>query len=186
MRKIIIFFILTINLIFLIVFPSPFKDLTYQIINLFLTFYIPALFPTIFLINMIFKTGLLQSLYITHRRLAKHLISLIIIFGGTPTFLSLKEELVIEEKSSYPLAFIGPSFSYIYFIFFPNLGYYALLIALASILIRYLLTLVIKSELVLKVYDNPKNLYTAMIKVTKSSLNSLFSLFIVTVKIFQN
>jgi len=163
--------------------PNPYKQIIYDILELFFKFYIPALFTTLFLIKMIFKTNVLQELSIKHQTLATILSSTLIIFGGTPIFLGLSNELEISKKSKEQFFFIGPSFSFIYYAFFPFLGYKALLLALFSILLRLFFFLIFFQKLTFKNDNNAISFYDSFLSSTKETIASLFNLILIVCSI---
>ena len=62
MNRKILFLIALYLLLFLFLNPMPYKQVTDEIVTQFLTFYIPALFPSIFFINTLLKSGYIQDL----------------------------------------------------------------------------------------------------------------------------
>lgn len=133
-----------ISAVFLVSYLSPevYRDYLLNLGDLALKFFIPAIFPTVFLIAMLLETGCVQDLCQRFPRFGNLVMAAILAFGGTPTLLSVWAQLELEPGECDRLAarYVAPSFSFIFFLFKPLVGpTYALLDALGFFLIPLLL-----------------------------------------------
>ena len=122
MKKNYIIFYLCLFFIFIIyIYPIQYKSNIINLVNLFFYFFLPALLPTFFFLNILLKTNIIQN--IKNKKVSSFLITFLLAFGGTPLFLVLSKyfyDLSFPNKSqsirlSFQLSFNN---AYNYFKFY--------------------------------------------------------------------
>lgn len=183
MNRKILFLIALFLLLFLFLNPMPYKQVTDEIVTQFLTFYIPALFPSIFFINTLLKSGYIQDLAKRKPGVANCILLITILFGGTPALLSLKDDIEINDDNLLSAILITPSFSYIFFIFSKYIGYLALLLGLCIIVLKFLVLIFFKKEIKILVDKKVESTFELVNRAAKDSLGSIFNLAVVILSV---
>ena len=116
MKKNYIIFYLCLFFIFIIyIYPIQYKSNIINLVNLFFYFFLPALLPTSFFLNILLKTNIIQN--IKNKKVSSFLITFLLAFGGTPLFLVLSKYIDKTKFKGQEYRFVGPSFSFMIYLF---------------------------------------------------------------------
>lgn len=116
MKKNYIIFYLCLFFIFIIyIYPIQYKSNIINLVNLFFYFFLPALLPTSFFLNILLKTNIIQN--IKNKKISSFLIAFLLAFGGTPLFLVLSKYIDKTKFKGQEYRFVGPSFSFMIYLF---------------------------------------------------------------------
>ena len=118
MKKNYIIFYLCLFFIFIIyIYPIQYKSNIINLVNLFFYFFLPALLPTSFFLNILLKTNIIQN--IKNKKISSFLIAFLLAFGGTPLFLVLSKYIDKTKFKGARISFCWAKF-FFYDLSFPN------------------------------------------------------------------
>lgn len=133
MKKNYIIFYLCLFFIFIIyIYPIQYKSNIINLVNLFFYFFLPALLPTSFFLNILLKTNIIQN--IKNKKVSSFLITFLLAFGGTPLFLVLSKYIDKTKFKGQEYRFVGPSFSFMIYLFQINHNQFSFLFSFLLIM----------------------------------------------------
>ena len=154
MKKNYIIFYLCLFFIFIIyIYPIQYKSNIINLVNLFFYFFLPALLPTSFFLNILLKTNIIQN--IKNKKISSFLIAFLLAFGGTPLFLVLSKYIDKTKFKGQEYRFVGPSFSFMIYLFQINHNQFAFLFSFLLIMPTIILNFI--KPITFEFYKLPEN-----------------------------
>lgn len=154
MKKNYIIFYLCLFFIFIIyIYPIQYKSNIINLVNLFFYFFLPALLPTSFFLNILLKTNIIQN--IKNKKVSSFLITFLLAFGGTPLFLVLSKYIDKTKFKGQEYRFVGPSFSFMIYLFQINHNQFAFLFSFLLIMPTIILNFI--KPITFEFYKLPEN-----------------------------
>lgn len=154
MKKNYIIFYLCLFFIFIIyIYPIQYKSNIINLVNLFFYFFLPALLPTSFFLNILLKTNIIQN--IKNKKVSSFLITFLLAFGGTPLFLVLSKYIDKTKFKGQEYRFVGPSFSFMIYLFQINHNQFSFLFSFLLIMPTIILNFI--KPITFEFYKLPEN-----------------------------
>lgn len=154
MKKNYIIFYLCLFFIFIIyIYPIQYKSNIINLVNLFFYFFLPALLSTSFFLNILLKTNIIQN--IKNKKVSSFLITFLLAFGGTPLFLVLSKYIDKTKFKGQEYRFVGPSFSFMIYLFQINHNQFAFLFSFLLIMPTIILNFI--KPITFEFYKLPEN-----------------------------
>lgn len=181
MKKRIGFLITLFLLVLTIAQPEIYKAYLLNLVELGLTFFFPAIFPTLLFMYILLDSGAIQELSSSKPYLSSFLATLIIAFGGTPVLLCFLPQIKMEksDETRFIYRHIAPSFSFVFFLLKDCLTpLYSFLFPAVIMAIPIMLQLLfpIKIGFIDTEFSDKYSLIDSSIKSTAGAFKSLFNL----------
>lgn len=183
MKKNYIIFYLCLFFIFIIyIYPIQYKSNIINLVNLFFYFFLPALLPTSFFLNILLKTNIIQN--IKNKKISSFLIAFLLAFGGTPLFLVLSKYIDKTKFKGQEYRFVGPSFSFMIYLFQINHNQFAFLFSFLLIMPTIILNFI--KPITFKFYKLPENQFKLkdFVSSIDEVIKSIYKLLMIIALIF--
>lgn len=183
MKKNYIIFYLCLFFIFIIyIYPIQYKSNIINLVNLFFYFFLPALLPTSFFLNILLKTNIIQN--IKNKKISSFLITFLLAFGGTPLFLVLSKYIDKTKFKGQEYRFVGPSFSFMIYLFQINHNQFAFLFRFLLIMPTIILNFI--KPITFEFYKLPENQFKLkdFISSIDEVIKSIYKLLMIIALIF--
>lgn len=183
MKKNYIIFYLCLFFIFIIyIYPIQYKSNIINLVNLFFYFFLPALLPTSFFLNILLKTNIIQN--IKNKKISSFLIAFLLAFGGTPLFLVLSKYIDKTKFKGQEYRFVGPSFSFMIYLFQINHNQFAFLFSFLLIMPTIILNFI--KPITFEFYKLPENQFKLkdFISSIDEVIKSIYKLLMIIALIF--
>lgn len=183
MKKNYIIFYLCLFFIFIIyIYPIQYKSNIINLVNLFFYFFLPALLPTSFFLNILLKTNIIQN--IKNKKVSSFLITFLLAFGGTPLFLVLSKYIDKTKFKGQEYRFAGPSFSFMIYLFQINHNQFAFLFSFLLIMPTIILNFI--KPITFEFYKLPENQFKLkdFISSIDEVIKSIYKLLMIIALIF--
>lgn len=183
MKKNYIIFYLCLFFIFIIyIYPIQYKSNIINLVNLFFYFFLPALLPTSFFLNILLKTNIIQN--IKNKKVSSFLITFLLAFGGTPLFLVLSKYIDKTKFKGQEYRFVGPSFSFMIYLFQINHNQFAFLFSFLLIMPTIILNFI--KPITFEFYKLPENQFKLKYFVSSIDevIKSIYKLLMIIALIF--
>lgn len=183
MKKNYIIFYLCLFFIFIIyIYPIQYKSNIINLVNLFFYFFLPALLPTSFFLNILLKTNIIQN--IKNKKVSSFLITFLLAFGGTPLFLVLSKYIDKTKFKGQEYRFVGPSFSFMIYLFQINHNQFAFLFSFLLIMPTIILNFI--KPITFEFYKLPENQFKLkdFISSIDEVIKSIYKLLMIIALIF--
>jgi len=186
MKKNYIIFYLCLFFIFIIyIYPIQYKSNIINLVNLFFYFFLPALLPTSFFLNILLKTNIIQN--IKNKKVSSFLITFLLAFGGTPLFLVLSKYIDKIDKTKFKgqeYRFVGPSFSFMIYLFQINHNQFAFLFSFLLIMPTIILNFI--KPITFEFYKLPENQFKLkdFVSSIDEVIKSIYKLLMIIALIF--
>ena len=183
MKKNYIIFYLCLFFIFIIyIYPIQYKSNIINLVNLFFYFFLPALLPTSFFLNILLKTNIIQN--IKNKKVSSFLITFLLAFGGTPLFLVLSKYIDKTKFKGQEYRFVGPSFSFIIYLFQINHNQFAFLFSFLLIMPTIILNFI--KPITFEFYKLPENQFKLkdFVSSIDEVIKSIYKLLMIIALIF--
>lgn len=183
MKKNYIIFYLCLFFIFIIyIYPIQYKSNIINLVNLFFYFFLPALLPTSFFLNILLKTNIIQN--IKNKKISSFLITFLLAFGGTPLFLVLSKYIDKTKFKGQEYRFVGPSFSFMIYLFQINHNQFAFLFSFLLIMPTIILNFI--KPITFEFYKLPENQFKLkdFVSSIDEVIKSIYKLLMIIALIF--
>lgn len=183
MKKNYIIFYLCLFFIFIIyIYPIQYKSNIINLVNLFFYFFLPALLPTFFFLNILLKTNIIQN--IKNKKVSSFLITFLLAFGGTPLFLVLSKYIDKTKFKGQEYRFVGPSFSFMIYLFQINHNQFAFLFSFLLIMPTIILNFI--KPITFEFYKLPENQFKLkdFVSSIDEVIKSIYKLLMIIALIF--
>lgn len=183
MKKNYIIFYLCLFFIFIIyIYPIQYKSNIINLVNLFFYFFLPALLPTSFFLNILLKTNIIQN--IKNKKVSSFLITFLLAFGGTPLFLVLSKYIDKTKFKGQEYRFAVPSFSFMIYLFQINHNQFAFLFSFLLIMPTIILNFI--KPITFEFYKLPENQFKLkdFISSIDEVIKSIYKLLMIIALIF--
>lgn len=183
MKKNYIIFYLCLFFIFIIyIYPIQYKSNIINLVNLFFYFFLPALLPTSFFLNILLKTNIIQN--IKNKKISSFLIAFLIAFGGTPLFLVLSKYIDKTKFKGQEYRFVGPSFSFMIYLFQINHNQFSFLFSFLLIMPTIILNFI--KPITFEFYKLPENQFKLkdFVSSIDEVIKSIYKLLMIIALIF--
>ena len=183
MKKNYIIFYLCLFFIFIIyIYPIQYKSNIINLVNLFFYFFLPALLPTSFFLNILLKTNIIQN--IKNKKVSSFLITLLLAFGGTPLFLVLSKYIDKTKFKGQEYRFVGPSFSFMIYLFQINHNQFSFLFSFLLIMPTIILNFI--KPITFEFYKLPENQFKLkdFVSSIDEVIKSIYKLLMIIALIF--
>lgn len=183
MKKNYIIFYLCLFFIFIIyIYPIQYKSNIINLVNLFFYFFLPALLPTSFFLNILLKTNIIQN--IKNKKISSFLIAFLLAFGGTPLFLVLSKYIDKTKFKGQEYRFVGPSFSFMIYLFQINHNQFAFLFSFLLIMPTIILNFI--KPITFEFYKLPENQFKLkdFVSSIDEVIKSIYKLLMIIALIF--
>lgn len=183
MKKNYIIFYLCLFFIFIIyIYPIQYKSNIINLVNLFFYFFLPALLPTSFFLNILLKTNIIQN--IKNKKISSFLITFLLAFGGTPLFLVLSKYIDKTKFKGQEYRFVGPSFSFMIYLFQINHNQFSFLFSFLLIMPTIILNFI--KPITFEFYKLPKNQFKLkdFVSSIDEVIKSIYKLLMIITLIF--
>ena len=183
MKKNYIIFYLCLFFIFIIyIYPIQYKSNIINLVNLFFYFFLPALLPTSFFLNILLKTNIIQN--IKNKKVSSFLITFLLAFGGTPLFLVLSKYIDKTKFKGQEYRFVGPSFSFMIYLFQINHNQFAFLFSFLLIMPTIILNFI--KPITFEFYKLPENQFKLkdFVSSIDEVIKSIYKLLMIIALIF--
>lgn len=183
MKKNYIIFYLCLFFIFIIyIYPIQYKSNIINLVNLFFYFFLPALLPTSFFLNILLKTNIIQNIKI--KKISSFLITFLLAFGGTPLFLVLSKYIDKTKFKGQEYRFVGPSFSFMIYLFQINHNQFAFLFSFLLIMPTIILNFI--KPITFEFYKLPENQFKLkdFVSSIDEVIKSIYKLLMIIALIF--
>lgn len=183
MKKNYIIFYLCLFFIFIIyIYPIQYKSNIINLVNLFFYFFLPALLPTSFFLNILLKTNIIQN--IKNKKISSFLITFLLAFGGTTLFLVLSKYIDKTKFKGQEYRFVGPSFSFMIYLFQINHNQFAFLFSFLLIMPTIILNFI--KPITFEFYKLPENQFKLkdFISSIDEVIKSIYKLLMIIALIF--
>ena len=183
MKKNYIIFYLCLFFIFIIyIYPIQYKSNIINLVNLFFYFFLPALLPTSFFLNILLKTNIIQN--IKNKKISFFLITFLLAFGGTPLFLVLSKYIDKTKFKGQEYRFVGPSFSFMIYLFQINHNQFSFLFSFLLIMPTIILNFI--KPITFEFYKLPENQFKLkdFVSSIDEVIKSIYKLLLIITLIF--
>lgn len=183
MKKNYIIFYLCLFFIFIIyIYPIQYKSNIINLVNLFFYFFLPALLPTSFFLNILLKTNIIQN--IKNKKVSSFLITFLLAFGGTPLFLVLSKYIDKAKFKGQEYRFVGPSFSFMIYLFQINHNQFSFLFSFLLIMPTIILNFI--KPITFEFYKLPENQFKLkdFVSSIDEVIKSIYKLLMIIALIF--
>lgn len=183
MKKNYIIFYLCLFFIFIIyIYPIQYKSNIINLVNLFFYFFLPALLPTSFFLNILLKTNIIQN--IKNKKISSFLITFLLAFGGTPLFLVLSKYIDKTKFKGQEYRFVGPSFSFMIYLFQMNHNQFSFLFSFLLIMPTIILNFI--KPITFEFYKLPENQFKLkdFVSSIDEVIKSIYKLLMIIALIF--
>lgn len=183
MKKNYIIFYLCLFFIFIIyIYPIQYKSNIINLVNLFFYFFLPALLPTSFFLNILLKTNIIQN--IKNKKISSFLITFLLAFGGTPLFLVLSKYIDKTKFKWQEYRFVGPSFSFMIYLFQINHNQFSFLFSFLLIMPTIILNFI--KPITFEFYKLPENQFKLkdFVSSIDEVIKSIYKLLMIIALIF--
>lgn len=183
MKKNYIIFYLCLFFIFIIyIYPIQYKSNIINLVNLFFYFFLPALLPTSFFLNILLKTNIIQN--IKNKKVSSFLITFLLAFGGTPLFLVLSKYIDKTKFKGQEYRFVGPSFSFMIYLFQINHNQFSFLFSFLLIMSTIILNFI--KPITFEFYKLPENQFKLkdFVSSIDEVIKSIYKLLMIIALIF--
>lgn len=183
MKKNYIIFYLCLFFIFIIyIYPIQYKSNIINLVNLFFYFFLPALLPTSFFLNILLKTNIIQN--IKNKKVSSFLITFLLAFGGTPLFLVLSKYIDKTKFKGQEYRFVGPSFSFMIYLFQINHNQFSFLFSFLLIMPTIILNFI--KPITFEFYKLPENQFKLkdLVSSIDEVIKSIYKLLMIIALIF--
>lgn len=183
MKKNYIIFYLCLFFIFIIyIYPIQYKSNIINLVNLFFYFFLPALLPTSFFLNILLKTNIIQN--IKNKKISSFLIAFLLAFGGTPLFLVLSKYIDKTKFKGQEYRFVGPSFSFMIYLFQINHNQFSFLFSFLLIMPTIILNFI--KPITFEFYKLPENQFKLkdFVSSIDEVIKSIYKLLMIIALIF--
>lgn len=183
MKKNYIIFYLCLFFIFIIyIYPIQYKSNIINLVNLFFYFFLPALLPTSFFLNILLKTNIIQN--IKNKKVSSFLITFLLAFGGTPLFLVLSKYIDKTKFKGQEYRFVGPSFSFMIYLFQINHNQFSFLLSFLLIMPTIILNFI--KPITFEFYKLPENQFKLkdFVSSIDEVIKSIYKLLMIIALIF--
>ena len=183
MKKNYIIFYLCLFFIFIIyIYPIQYKSNIINLVNLFFYFFLPALLPTSFFLNILLKTNIIQN--IKNKKISSFLITFLLAFGGTPLFLVLSKYIDKTKFKGQEYRFVGPSFSFMIYLFQINHNQFSFLFSFLLIMPTIILNFI--KPITFEFYKLPENQFKLkdFVSSIDEVIKSIYKLLMIITLIF--
>ena len=183
MKKNYIIFYLCLFFIFIIyIYPIQYKSNIINLVNLFFYFFLPALLPTSFFLNILLKTNIIQN--IKNKKVSSFLITFLLVFGGTPLFLVLSKYIDKTKFKGQEYRFVGPSFSFMIYLFQINHNQFSFLFSFLLIMPTIILNFI--KPITFEFYKLPENQFKLkdFVSSIDEVIKSIYKLLMIIALIF--
>lgn len=183
MKKNYIIFYLCLFFIFIIyIYPIQYKSNIINLVNLFFYFFLPALLPTSFFLNILLKTNIIQN--IKNKKVSSFLITFLLAFGGTPLFLVLSKYIDKTKFKGQEYRFVGPSFSFMIYLFQINHNQFSFLFSFLLIMPTIILNFI--KPITFEFYKLPENQFKLkdFVSSIDEVIKSIYKLLMIITLIF--
>lgn len=183
MKKNYIIFYLCLFFIFIIyIYPIQYKSNIINLVNLFFYFFLPALLPTSFFLNILLKTNIIQN--IKNKKNSSFLITFLLAFGGTPLFLVLSKYIDKTKFKGQEYRFVGPSFSFMIYLFQINHNQFSFLFSFLLIMPTIILNFI--KPITFEFYKLPENQFKLkdFVSSIDEVIKSIYKLLMIIALIF--
>ena len=183
MKKNYIIFYLCLFFIFIIyIYPIQYKSNIINLVNLFFYFFLPALLPTSFFLNILLKTNIIQN--IKNKKISSFLIAFLLAFGGTPLFLVLYKYIDKTKFKGQEYRFVGPSFSFMIYLFQINHNQFSFLFSFLLIMPTIILNFI--KPITFEFYKLPENQFKLkdFVSSIDEVIKSIYKLLMIIALIF--
>lgn len=183
MKKNYIIFYLCLFFIFIIyIYPIQYKSNIINLVNLFFYFFLPALLPTSFFLNILLKTNIIQN--IKNKKVSSFLITFLLAFGGTPLFLVLSKYIDKTKFKGQEYRFVGPSFSFMIYLFQINHNQFSFLFSFLLIMPTIILNFI--KPINFEFYKLPENQFKLkdFVSSIDEVIKSIYKLLMIIALIF--
>lgn len=183
MKKNYIIFYLCLFFIFIIyIYPIQYKSNIINLVNLFFYFFLPALLPTSFFLNILLKTNIIQN--IKNKKVSSFLITFLLAFGGTPLFLVLSKYIDKTKFKWQEYRFVGPSFSFMIYLFQINHNQFSFLFSFLLIMPTIILNFI--KPITFEFYKFPENQFKLkdFVSSIDEVIKSIYKLLMIIALIF--
>lgn len=183
MKKNYIIFYLCLFFIFIIyIYPIQYKSNIINLVNLFFYFFLPALLPTSFFLNILLKTNIIQNIKI--KKISSFLITFLLAFGGTPLFLVLSKYIDKTKFKGQEYRFVGPSFSFMIYLFQINHNQFSFLFSFLLIMPTIILNFI--KPITFEFYKLPENQFKLkdFVSSIDEVIKSIYKLLMIIALIF--
>lgn len=183
MKKNYIIFYLCLFFIFIIyIYPIQYKSNIINLVNLFFYFFLPALLPTSFFLNILLKTNIIQN--IKNKKISSFLIAFLLAFGGTPLFLVLSKYIDKTKFKGQEYRFVGPSFSFMIYLFQINHNQFSFLFSFLLIMPTIILNFI--KPFTFEFYKLPENQFKLkdFVSSIDEVIKSIYKLLMIIALIF--
>lgn len=183
MKKNYIIFYLCLFFIFIIyIYPIQYKSNIINLVNLFFYFFLPALLPTSFFLNILLKTNIIQN--IKNKKVSSFLITFLLAFGGTPLFLVLSKYIDKTKFKGQEYRFVGPSFSFMIYLFQINHNQFSFLFSFLLIMPTIILNFI--KPITFEFYKLPANQFKLkdFVSSIDEVIKSIYKLLMIIALIF--
>lgn len=183
MKKNYIIFYLCLFFIFIIyIYPIQYKSNIINLVNLFFYFFLPALLPTSFFLNILLKTNIIQN--IKNKKISSFLITFLLAFGGTPLFLVLSKYIDKTKFKGQEYRFVGPSFSFMIYLFQINHNQISFLFSFLLIMPTIILNFI--KPITFEFYKLPENQFKLkdFVSSIDEVIKSIYKLLMIITLIF--
>ena len=183
MKKNYIIFYLCLFFIFIIyIYPIQYKSNIINLVNFFFYFFLPALLPTSFFLNILLKTNIIQN--IKNKKVSSFLITFLLAFGGTPLFLVLSKYIDKTKFKGQEYRFVGPSFSFMIYLFQINHNQFSFLFSFLLIMPTIILNFI--KPITFEFYKLPENQFKLkdFVSSIDEVIKSIYKLLMIIALIF--
>lgn len=183
MKKNYIIFYLCLFFIFIIyIYPIQYKSNIINLVNLFFYFFLPALLPASFFLNILLKTNIIQN--IKNKKVSSFLITFLLAFGGTPLFLVLSKYIDKTKFKGQEYRFVGPSFSFMIYLFQINHNQFSFLFSFLLIMPTIILNFI--KPITFEFYKLPENQFKLkdFVSSIDEVIKSIYKLLMIIALIF--
>ena len=183
MKKNYIIFYLCLFFIFIIyIYPIQYKSNIINLVNLFFYFFLPALLPTSFFLNILLKTNIIQN--IKNKKVSSFLITFLLAFSGTPLFLVLSKYIDKTKFKGQEYRFVGPSFSFMIYLFQINHNQFSFLFSFLLIMPTIILNFI--KPITFEFYKLPENQFKLkdFVSSIDEVIKSIYKLLMIIALIF--
>ncbi len=181
-KKYIIFYLCLFFIFIIYIYPIQYKSNIINLVNLFFYFFLPALLPTSFFLNILLKTNIIQN--IKNKKVSSFLITFLLAFGGTPLFLVLSKYIDKTKFKGQEYRFVGPSFSFMIYLFQINHNQFSFLFSFLLIMPTIILNFI--KPITFEFYKLPENQFKLkdFISSIDEVIKSIYKLLMIIALIF--
>ena len=181
-KNYIIFYLCLFFIIIIYIYPIQYKSNIINLVNLFFYFFLPALLPTSFFLNILLKTNIIQN--IKNKKVSSFLITFLLAFGGTPLFLVLSKYIDKTKFKGQEYRFVGPSFSFMIYLFQINHNQFSFLFSFLLIMPTIILNFI--KPITFEFYKLPENQFKLkdFVSSIDEVIKSIYKLLMIIALIF--